>query len=73
MATSALLIVVGKEPNGTVRAHWDDWFGMGVETLVKRGLAIVLWSAILAGVVSIVRRTLVKQDEDDRPDPVIVP
>jgi hypothetical protein len=72
MATSALLIAVGREPNGTVRAHWDDWVGMGFDALVKRGVAIVLWGLILAGVVSIVRRTLVKQDEDDRPDPVSI-
>jgi hypothetical protein len=66
MATSALLIALGREPNGSVRAHWDDWVGMSLETLLKRGVAIVLWGLILAGVVSVVRRTLVKQDEDDR-------
>jgi hypothetical protein len=66
MATSALLIALGREPNGSVRAHWDDWLGMSLETLLKRGVAIVLWGLILAGVVSVVRRTLVKQDEDDR-------
>ncbi len=65
MATSALLIAVGHEANGTVRAHWDDWVGMGFDALLKRGIAVVLWALILAGVVSIVRRTLVHQDEDD--------
>jgi hypothetical protein len=73
MGMSALLIAMGKEPNGTVRAHWDDWFGMGMETLLKRGLAIAVWGLVLAGVVSVVRRTLVKQDEDDRPGPVTIP
>src|ERR1700704_4472008 len=33
MVTSALLIFLGHEPNGTVRAHWDDWVGMGLNAL----------------------------------------
>ena len=64
MATSALLIWVGREANGTVRAHWDDWLGMGVNALFIRGLAIVLWAAILAGVVSLVHRAGVHEDEE---------
>ena len=66
MATSALLIAVGHEVNGTVRAHWDDWAGLGLNALLIRGLAIVIWSLILAGVVQIVRRTIVH--EEDEPD-----
>jgi len=42
MATSALLIAVGKEANGTVRARWDDWVGMSLNALLFRGLAIVV-------------------------------
>src|SRR3982751_2871389 len=30
MVVSALLIAVGHEANGTVRAHWDDWVGLGL-------------------------------------------
>ena len=73
MAVSALLIAVGKEPNGTVRAHWDDWVGMSLDTLLKRGIAIVLWAVILGCVVSLVRRTIVTQDEDDNQDSVVAP
>lgn len=62
---SALLIWLGREPNGTVRAHWDDWIGMGLNTLLGRGLSIVLWGLMLAGVVQLVRRTLVKEDEEE--------
>ncbi|MGE5731598.1 MAG: hypothetical protein ACM37U_06655, partial [Gemmatimonas sp.] len=58
MATSALLIAVGREANGTVRAHWDDWLGMSLNALLYRGLAIVVWGLILAGVVQLVRRTI---------------
>jgi hypothetical protein len=64
MATSALLIVLGHEPNGSVRAHWDDWAGLGLNALLIRGLGIVLWSLILAGVVQLVRRTIVEEDDE---------
>jgi uncharacterized RDD family membrane protein YckC len=64
MATSALLIALGREANGTVRAHWDDWAGLGLHALLYRGLAIVVWGLILAGVVSLVLRTLVHEDEE---------
>lgn len=64
MATSALLIALGHEANGSVRAHWDDWVGMGGNALLVRGLLIVVWSLILAGVVQLVRRTIVNEDPD---------
>src|ERR1041385_5184 len=64
MATSALLLTVGREANGTVRAHWDDWVGMGLNALLYRGLAIVLWGLILAGVVQLRRPALVHEDEE---------
>jgi hypothetical protein len=64
MATSALLIALGREANGTVRAHWDDWIGMGLNALLVRGAIIILWSALLAGAVSIARRTVVGEDEE---------
>jgi hypothetical protein len=64
MAVSALLITVGHEANGTVRAHWDDWVGLGLNALLYRGLAIILWCGILAGVIQIVRRTIVHEDEE---------
>ena len=64
MATSALLIWLGREANGTVRAHWDDWVGMGLNALLIRGLAIILWGLILAGVVSLVHRAGVHEDEE---------
>jgi hypothetical protein len=64
MAASALLIALGREPHGSVRAHWDDWLGMGVNTLLTRGLIVVLWGVALAIVVHLVRRTLVRDDEE---------
>jgi hypothetical protein len=68
MAVSALLIAVGHEANGTVRAHWDDWVGLGLNALLYRGLAIVVWTLLLAGVIQIVRRIVHEED-----DPVEVP
>jgi hypothetical protein len=62
--TSALLIAIGHEANGTVRAHWDDWIGMSLNALLIRGIAILVWSAILAGSVQLVRRTVLHEEED---------
>lgn len=70
MAISALLIFLGREANGTVRAHWDDWPGMTLHALIARGLAIAIWTLILAGVLQIVRRTIVQEDDEpEQPDP----
>jgi len=69
MAVSALLIAVGHEANGTVRAHWDDWVGLGLNALLFRGLAIVIWTLLLATVIQIVRR-VVHEDEEPGEVPV---
>lgn len=64
MATSLLLISVGREPLGTVRAHYADWVGMGLNALLIRGIALMLWGLVLAGAVQLVRRTVVHEDEE---------
>src|SRR5262249_1886696 len=51
MATSAVLIALRRERNGSVPAHWDDWIGMSLNALLVRGLPIVIWGLLLAGVV----------------------
>ena len=63
MGTSALLIALGREANGTVRAHWDDWIGMGLNALLVRGGIIMLWAALLAGSVQVARRTVGEEEE----------
>lgn len=70
MATSTLLLMLHREANGTVRAHWDDWFGMAAHALLYRGLIFVLWGFILAGAILLVRQTqMVKEDEEpETPD-----
>ncbi|MGH7616585.1 MAG: hypothetical protein ACREPM_05095 [Gemmatimonadaceae bacterium] len=69
MATSALLIALRHERNGSVPAHWDDWFGMLRNALLVRGLSIVIWAVILAGVVQIVRRTIVHEEDEPEEAP----
>ena len=64
MATSLLLIWAGREPTGTVRAHFVEWPGMVARTLLWRGLAIVMWALFLAAIVHFVRTRLVHEDEE---------
>lgn len=65
MATSLLLIWLGREPNGTVRATFGDWPALAANTLLSRSIAILGWALLLAGVVILVRRTIVHQDEPE--------
>jgi hypothetical protein len=64
MGTSAVLIALRHERNGSVPAHWDDWLGMGWDALLVRGLPIIVWGLLLGGVVHLVRRTLVHEDDE---------
>ncbi len=64
MAMSLLLIWTGREPNGTVRAEWADWPAMAAGTLLTRGIAVLLWALLLAGIVGVVRRTIVHEEAD---------
>jgi hypothetical protein len=69
MATSLVLTWLGREPNGTVRADYDDWISGVPNTLFGRGTAILLWSGLLAAVVQLIRRTaIVQEDKDDSRD-----
>ena len=68
MAMSALLILAGREPYGTVRADWSDWPAMALGTFTTRGAAILVWALLLAGIVQIVRRIMVRGAvEEERP------
>lgn len=66
MAASLLLIWVGHEPLGTVRAEFHDWPGMAMGTLATRGLIIILWTLLLAGIVQIVRRIMAGAVEEEK-------
>ena len=66
MATSALLIWIGKEPLGSARAEWHDWPAMAMGTLATRGLLILIWALLLAGIIQIVRRTMAGSVEEEK-------
>jgi hypothetical protein len=65
MATSLLLIWVGREPYGSVRAEFHDWPSMAMGTLATRGLIIIVWTLLLAGIVQIVRRVMTGAVEEE--------
>lgn len=60
--TSLALIALGREPFGTARAVWSDWLPMVGSTLWSRLLIVCAWSAVLAVVVWLVRRTILRDE-----------
>ncbi|HET7631559.1 MAG TPA: hypothetical protein VFK16_04500 [Gemmatimonadaceae bacterium] len=62
MATSLLLIAVGREPTGTARAGFQDWPGMALSTLWTREILVCGWALLLALVVTVVRRGIVASE-----------
>jgi hypothetical protein len=66
MATSLLLIWVGREPYGSVRAEFHDWPSMAIGALATRGIAIIVWTLLLAGIIQIVRRVMAGSVEEER-------
>jgi hypothetical protein len=62
MLTSLLLIAVGREPYGTSRAEFGDWPAMATHTLLRSIIAVSLFTFVLAGVVQLVRWTLLKRE-----------
>ena len=67
MATSLLLITVGREPNGAVRADFHDWPSMALRALLQSELSICLWAALLAGVIVFVRRSGIAEGVEAEP------
>lgn len=68
--TSALLIWLGREPYGSTRAEWSDWLGMATQTLWERGVTVSAWALLLAAIVWVVRRTILREQpvEEDKPE-----
>jgi hypothetical protein len=66
MVTSALLIVLGREPMGSTRAELHDWPSLAVGTLGTRVIIILVWSLLLAGIVQIVRRMMAGALEEEK-------
>src|SRR5437868_7504278 len=59
--TSLVLIALGREPSGTARAEWSDWLPIAWDTLWKRELTVCLWALLLAAVIFIVRKTILRE------------
>ena len=57
MATSLFLIWLGREPDGTARAHFDDWPSMAARALLQSELTLCLWMLLLAAIIILVRRS----------------
>lgn len=58
MATSLLLILIGREPTGSGRAELADWPGMAGNAVLYRLTAVCGWALLLAVTVMIVRSLL---------------
>lgn len=67
MATSLVLIMLRREPEGAVRAELHDWPSMAVRALLQSELSICLWAALLAGVILFVRRSGMAEDVEAEP------
>ena len=65
--TSLVLIAFGREPAGTARAVWSDWPSLAVDTLLTRELIVCLWAVLLAGVVWVVRRMILREVVEEEP------
>ncbi|MBY0490486.1 MAG: hypothetical protein K2R93_11650 [Gemmatimonadaceae bacterium] len=62
LGMSSVLIVFQRERMGSRLATWADWWPMAGQTLWQRGLVMVLFAAVLALVVQLVRRAVDKRD-----------
>jgi hypothetical protein len=73
MLTSLFLIWLGREPDGTARAHFHDWPSMAARALLQSALTLCLWALLLAGIILLVRRSGIARGVDAEPvtDPEI--
>ena len=66
MATSLVLILLGREATGTARAAFHDWPGMALSTFWTREVVICVWAALLALIVTLVRRTILVAERHEK-------
>ena len=60
--TSLILIAAKREPTGTARAEFGDWLPMMGNALWTRGLIVLIWALVLAGVIWVVRNTILREE-----------
>ncbi|MGI9075827.1 MAG: hypothetical protein ACR2G6_00685 [Gemmatimonadaceae bacterium] len=63
MATGAALLAAGVERVGTEMMHWHDWSADLLTVLLRHTITVSLFALILAGVVQIVRRYLIRHPD----------
>jgi hypothetical protein len=63
--TSLGLIWLGREPQGSTRAEFRDWFSMTMDTLVSRFMVVIAWGMFLAVVVMIVRKVVLRETPEE--------
>lgn len=59
---SSLLIAVGRERFGARVALWGDWWPMAGQTLVERSVVMILYAAVLALSVQVVRKMVDRRE-----------
>ena len=64
-ATSLVLIWFGREPTGSTRAEWSDWPSMALNTLVTRELLVIGWALVLAVIVWVVRKVVLRETPEE--------
>ena len=67
MGTSLLLIALGREPEGAVRAEFHDWPSMALRAFLQSEVSICVWAALLAGVILFVRRSGIAKGVEAEP------
>ncbi|MBC7788641.1 MAG: hypothetical protein H7Z74_01735 [Anaerolineae bacterium] len=63
VATGALLLAAGVERVGTELMHWHDWSADLLTVLLRHIVTVSIFAAVLAGVVQIVRRYLIRHPD----------
>jgi Na+-transporting methylmalonyl-CoA/oxaloacetate decarboxylase gamma subunit len=63
--TSLALIWLGREPKGSARAEFSDWFSMSMGTLVTRVAVVITWALFLAVVVFVVRKVVLRETPEE--------
>jgi hypothetical protein len=63
--TSLVLILMGRELNGSARAHLSDWPSIAVELLLYRTLLVILFAVTLGAVVQFVRFAMLRREKRD--------
>lgn len=63
--TSLVLIWLGREPHGSARAEFSDWPSLVMSAVVTRELTVMAWAAVLALIVWIVRRVVLREPVEE--------